>query len=58
MEEKQDIPQMSTGDPVPEHLHILKHTHRSASYSNKNEQAKSILSTDQVAAVHNHFPFS
>ncbi len=58
MEESKDKHQMTTSDLVPEHLHILRHTLRSANYSKKNEHVKSIVCPDQVTALHNHLPFS
>lgn len=57
MEGKESPQLMSTGEPIPEHMHILTHTQRAQNYSYKLGHAKSIIRTDQVTAVHNHLPF-
>ncbi len=46
------------GEPVPDHMHILRHVRRSENYTKPGSFIKTFISTDYIAGMHNHFPFS
>lgn len=47
-----------TNPSIPRYLHMLQHTRRSVNYTRPGDYIKSILNTDAVLTVFNHFPLS
>ena len=41
-------------ESVPEHFHILRHTHRSVNYTSINTHLKSFQRTNAILSMHNH----
>lgn len=43
-------------DNIPKYMHILQHVYRTENYTKPKYYVKSFLNTEEVLAVHNHFP--
>ena len=44
-------------EDIPEHMHILRHVVRAKEHTKPMAYIKSLVRTDAVLGMHNHFPF-